>query len=315
LTLYQKSEKWRKLSTPWKNGVNYMIRKLALGLLLAGLTTLTQNARAEMRNNNDRADDIRVQRTHHINRANHEGKAGATAITAAPLGPVASVYPGNGNSGFGGAIGGGSLSLSDDGTTISGTLTRGAGIFNDVLVIYLDTTAGGFSDTSSLADGGDGLRKAISGFDGGINRSVLTMPSGFGADYALALGPSSDSFGGLWQLAAGGANSLVFGVDLGLSPLGNNASATYNFSFSLASIGLTPNSGASFNLLGTYISNTGFRSDEFIAGNGTGTQGYNPFTGTSSVTFTTAAIPEPGTVLLVGPAILGGWFFIRRRRA
>src|SRR6266704_6743439 len=122
----------------------------------------------------------------------------------------AATYSGNGNSGFGGPIGVGSLTLTDNGTTVSGTVNKGPNGFNDVLVIYLDSQAGGFSDTSGFADGADGLRKAISGFDGGTQRSLLTFATGFSPDYAIALGPASDNFGGMWQLVNGGANSLNF---------------------------------------------------------------------------------------------------------
>jgi PEP-CTERM motif len=230
---------------------------------------------------------------------------------------MATDYSGNGNSGFGGAVGGATLSLSDDGTTVSGTLTKGvAGDFNDVLVLYIDSTAGGFSDTSGFADSADGLRKAISGFDGGANRSTMTFAAGFSPDYAIALGPSSDSFGGLWQLANGGDNSLTFINSVGLSPTGTGTSATYTFSFNLSDIGLTPNSGASFELFGTYISDSGFRSDEAIAGNDSGTQGWNAFTQTDFGTYTTA-VPEPATLvsLLSGSSLLGAFVFIRRRRS
>src|SRR6266480_2121151 len=75
----------------------------------------------------------------------------------------AATYSGNGNTGFGGPIGQGSLTLTDDGTTVSGTLTKGAGGFNDVLVLYVDSVPGGFSDTSGFTDSGDGSRRAISG--------------------------------------------------------------------------------------------------------------------------------------------------------
>src|SRR5947207_3728983 len=88
---------------------------------------------------------------------------------------MAATYSGNGNSGFGGPIGLGSLTLTDNGTTVSGTVNKGPNGFNDVLVLYIDSVAGGFSDTSGFADGADGLRKAISGFDGGANRSVLSF--------------------------------------------------------------------------------------------------------------------------------------------
>jgi hypothetical protein len=221
----------------------------------------------------------------------------------------AATYSGNGNSGFGGPIGLGSLTLTDNGTTISGTVNKGPNGFNDVLVLYIDSQAGGFADTSGFADGADGLRKAISGFDGGGNRSLLTF-TGMLPDYAIALGPSSENFGGLWQLANGGANSLNFISSVNLNPTGNNNSPTYTFSFNVSQIGLTPNSGATFSLLGTYISGSGFRSDEAMAGNDVGTQGWNPFLQTALATYT--IVPEPTSLAMFG---LGGMalFALRRR--
>jgi len=62
------------------------------------------------------------------------------AITA-----QSATYSGNGNSGFGGSIGLGSLTLTDNGTTVSGTVNKGPNGFNDVLVLYIDSSAGGFS--------------------------------------------------------------------------------------------------------------------------------------------------------------------------
>src|ERR1035438_3574063 len=56
--------------------------------------------------------------------------AAGLLLAAGPL--RADQYPGNGNTGFGGAIGNGALTLSDDGTNISGTLAVG-GSMNDVL--------------------------------------------------------------------------------------------------------------------------------------------------------------------------------------
>lgn len=241
----------------------------------------------------------------------------ATGVILASLSvsALATTYNGNGNSGFGGAIGLGSLSLTDDGTTLSGTFTKGPNGFNDVLVLYIDSVAGGFSDTSGFADGADGLRKSISGFDGGANRSTLTFASGFSPDYALALGPSSDSFGGEWGLATGGANSLNFLSSVNLSPTGTADSSTYTFSVTLASLGLTPGAGQSLKLFGTYTSNSGYRSDEAILGTDSGTQGWNNFAQTSFVTYTTVTtVPEPATLALAalsGVALLIGF---RRRK-
>ena len=240
----------------------------------------------------------------------------ATGLAVMSLGfsALATNYAGNGNSGFGGPIGqsgASGLTLTDNGTTLFGTINKGPNGFNDVLVIYLDSTGGGFADTSGFADGNDGLRKSISGFDGGVNRSTMTFAAGFSPDYALALGPSSDNFGGLWQLFNGGGNSLGFVSSANLTPTGTPSSATYTFSISLASIGVTP--GNSFGLFGTYTSNSGFRSDEALAGNATGTQGWNPFTQTSFGTYTVAPVPEPTTFALVGSG-LALLCVLRRRR-
>ncbi len=224
------------------------------------------------------------------------------------------VYTGNGNTGFGGPVGNGSLSLSDNGTTISGTFTPGTtGFGNNALVLYIDSVPGGFADTSGFADANDGNRRAISGFDGGSNRSLMTFMSGFSPDYAIALAPGGgDNFGGLWQLANGGGNSLPFVTSVNMNPT-SAGGASYTFSFNVNSIGLTPNSGQSFELFGTYISDTGFRSTEAIAGNDSGTQGWNAFTQTGDATYT-IAVPEPSMAAFAGLGGLAALFAWKRRK-
>src|SRR5437016_2658903 len=209
----------------------------------------------------------------------------------------ATTYLGNARTGFCGPIGLGSLTLTDDGTTISGTLTKGPNGFNDVLVIYIDNFSGGFTATSGFNDAADGLRRAISGIDGGANRSLLTFGTGFTPSYAIALGPDGfNNFGGLWGLANGNNNSLNFVSSVNLNPTGTAGSATYTFSFGLSQIGLTPGAGQSFRMMGTYISDSGFRSDEALPGDDTGTQGWNPFLVTQTADYTTTAVPEPSTL-------------------
>ncbi len=210
----------------------------------------------------------------------------------------AAIYPGNGNASFGGPIGLGSLTLTDDGTTLTGTVNKGPNGFNDVLVLYVDSVPGGFADTSGFFDGADGLRRAISGFDGGANRSVMTFLPGSLPDYAIALGPASDNFGGLFQLANGGPGSLNFISSVNLVPTGTNSAAAYTFSLPVAALGIAPNSGATFGLFGTYTSNTGFRSGEALPGNDAGAPGWNPFQQTAGASYT--IVPEPSAALIVG---------------
>jgi len=197
-------------------------------------------------------------------------------------------YHGNGDTGFGGAIGNGALTLSDDGTNISGTLSVG-GSMNDVLVLYLQTGTGGFTNTSGFNDQGDGCRQAISGVSAS-GRSLLTFASGFQPNYAIALAPAAAGTGGLWQLANGGDHSLVYLTNVSLAPLNNTG--PYTFSFPAALIGMIPGVRSTFQVFGTYVRTDGYRSTEAIAGDLTGAQGWNAFTQTvyAGYTFDVGAV-------------------------
>jgi hypothetical protein len=237
---------------------------------------------------------------HHIVEKIMITRAGlTTALTAAVLmwgAPAkADLFFGNANTGFGGAVGEGSLELTDDGSTISGTFNRGGGDFNDILVLYLATGLSGFTSTANFTDDGDPGRRAISGLDGG-NESLLTFDAGFEPDYAIAI---DQNFGGLFQLVDGGSHTFVRSVDL--DPTGDNQAGSYTFQLDLVDIGINP--GDSFNIYGTYISGTAFRSTEAMAGDISGTQGHNPFDQAGFGSYTT--IPEPGTMALLGLGLLG----------
>jgi N-acetylneuraminic acid mutarotase len=191
-------------------------------------------------------------------------------------------YHGNGDAGFGGAIGRGTLTLSDDGTNILGTLAVG-GSMNDVLVLYIQTGPGGFTNTSGFNDQADACRQAISGVSAS-GRSLLTFASDFQPNYAIALAPAAAGTGGLWQLANGGNNSLVYLGSVNLAPL--NTTGPYAFSFPAALIGMIPGVRSTIQVFGTYVRTDGYRSTEAIAGNLTGAQGWNPFTQTASASYT-----------------------------
>jgi len=217
------------------------------------------------------------------------------------------IYAGNTNNGFGGAIGNGTLVLSDDGTNLYGTLNT-SGPMDNALVLYIATGPGGFASTAGFQDNAEPLRAAISGYtatqnNSGPGQSVLTFETGFAPSYAIALQPGNGvNYGGLWGLANGGNYSLPFITSVNLTPVGTDAAGTYRFSLNVANIGLTPGAGQSFELLGTFISDAGFRSTEAVAGNLTGIQGWNPFTQTAYATYT--MIPAVFPLIVAPPAAL-----------
>jgi hypothetical protein len=252
------------------------------------------------------------------------------ALSTGAFAQITNTFSGNGNTGFGGVVGNSSLeivSLADG--TLNFTWTKGTGDFNDALVIYIDSVAGGFGDTLSFNDQADALRRAISGASEGTtgldanSRSILTFNTGFTANYAFAANIGNPSgFGGLWTLASGGNDSLIFNTATSFAPNNNFSAATYTWSFNVSAIGLTANSGESFKFVGTYLNaNNSFRANEAIGfdiaglnpGNG-GIGNYPNTIATSEFTFQT--IPEPSTYALLGltAAALGAHVIRRRRR-
>lgn len=221
----------------------------------------------------------------------------------------ADTYLGNGGTGFGGPLGTGSLSLSDNGTTISGTFTRGSGNHNDMLVLYIDSVAGGFSTTSLFNDQADQLRRSISGV-GSFGRSTVNFPTGFQPDYAIAIHNNTFTFGGLWSLANGGDNSLGFIDTVNLSGGGASAAA-YTFDFNWSEIGLALPS--SFRFVATYTAESGYRSNETIGNSDAPGGGVNIASGTLNFSsYVVYPVPEPTSAALV---LLGGVMvrFLRRR--
>ncbi|MEY4118812.1 MAG: hypothetical protein RLZZ116_2140 [Planctomycetota bacterium] len=206
---------------------------------------------------------------------NCDGTADAPSCTSITV-------AGNGNTGFGGPIGAGSLAISAAGANVSFTLTRGTGNFSDALVLYFDSKTGGFASTANFTDApvGDYLRRAISGLAGSA-RSTVNFPAGFTADFAIALSPSA-SFAGLWALAENGAHTFVAGANL--APASSVNAASYTFAVARTDLGITGTANADFRMVGTYLNaDNAFRSNE---GFGNGLPASNP--GTATVTFTSA---------------------------
>jgi hypothetical protein len=215
----------------------------------------------------------------------------------------AATYAGNGNTGFGGVVS--SMDITDDGTNLVFTLNRGPGSLNDVFVVYIDSTTGGFSSTAGFNDDADLHRAAISGDGTDSGTSVVTF--GFDADFSIAL---NGSFAGLWELNNGGDNAHGFVATVNANP-GGSTQASYSMTLSLASIGLNP--GDSFQFVATYLNGSNaFRSGEGIGDglpSGSDNVGANPVTFTGFRTYTT--VPEPTVALLGSFGLLA---LLRRRK-
>lgn len=239
--------------------------------------------------------------------------AGALALSSSAY---ATDYNGNGATGFGGPVGTGKLSVTDDGAgNVTFSFQPGAGhpsVDGNNLVVYLSTGAAGLPDTSALIDNGDSGRRGISGYNAGppSSRSLVAFPSGFQATYALAM---EGAYVGLFQLPpSGGDGNLTYLTGGGQS--GNPLHVT----FPLSTIGLTQ--GQSFSLLGTLIDGgAAYRSNETIGatspdiGAGGNPGQVNLVTFSSAFTYnSTAVTPEPASLALLA---LGGAVFTRRRRA
>lgn len=220
-------------------------------------------------------------------------------------------YAGNGNTGFGGAVGTGSLRIVNDNLgALNFTYSRGGSSFNNAIVIYFDSVSGGASSTSGFTDSADGLRRAISGFSG-TDRSTLNFAGGFGADFAVAF---NNGFAGLWSLSNSANFSFITSGNL-LPVSATQTETAYNFSLNVSNLGMTAGSGQQFSFFTTYISETAFRSTETFGASFTGTpaQGYNAFTAAGSNSFTT--VPEPSTYALLGLSALAIGGYVARRRA
>jgi len=209
----------------------------------------------------------------------------AASMLAASHPARATNYAGNGNGSFGGNIGTGTLSVTDDGTNLTFTLVPNHGnLGGNGLALYLDTGTGGFASTSAFKDAGDGGRSVVSGYSGS-GQSVMTFTNGFSPAYAISFG---DGFTGLFQLANGGNNSFNYITGVG-SP------NSYSFTFPAADLGLTHGVTATLRIFGSFISTSGYRSSEAIAGNDytAFSPGWNPYTQTAYGTYTFAAPVVP----------------------
>jgi hypothetical protein len=187
--------------------------------------------------------------------------------------------------------------------TSAGVVTTLAGLAGSAGSADGAVSAARFNEPFGVAVDGSGNIYVADTFNFTIRKIT---PPGYAADFAIAMNPANESFGGLWQLANGGANSLPFITSVNLTPTGTATAPTYTFSVSFSQIGLPANPpvGTIIKLLATYVSDTGYRSDESDLGNLTGTPGWNPFTATGYATY---AIEASANLDSVGDGIPDSW--------
>lgn len=244
--------------------------------------------------------------------------AAATALVASSA-SAQSVFSGNGGNGFGGPVGNGNVTISDTASSMTIALNNAAAL-NDDLVLYLQSPgqSGGFADTSTFLDNGDGGRTAISGYNSGNPSQTLATfgTAGLLPDYAISI---ENNFIGVFELASGGNNSLNY--LFGQSQSGSGPYSITLTAAEMAQIGLIADSGQTFHFVGTLDSGSAYRSDETIGGaliNGqpAASQSNPGFIGTlnfvSADSYT--LVPEPSTLALMSVPVLAFLIGLRRRK-
>ena len=222
---------------------------------------------------------------------------------------AATTYVGNGSTAWGGGVGTNSITIDDTSVGVL-TFTLNAALPENALVIYIDSKSGGFNSTSGFQDGADSLRRAISGYDasangGGVGKSTTLMP--FSADYAIGV---DGGWGGMWELANGGNNSLIYRAT---TLTGGFESGSKVLTLNVSDLGLTANSGQSFNFFAMMVSGSGYTSPEMIGASSiSGNNGWGN-TQTIGAGSTYTLIPEPSSSLLMGLG-LAGLAVLRRTR-
>lgn len=214
-------------------------------------------------------------------------------------------YTGAG-SGFGGFVGGGTITLDTDATNLYIRFTGGAGPFNDTLTIWLDTKAGGFTD-ATMNDANDGSRRALTNL--AANADDAFDPN-FLPDFGITQG---GTFGTVFfSLADSEPDGFIDFIDYqGTGPL---TSAT-GYAIPLATLGAGPGSNIDF-MVG-YISDSGYMSNESIPAFDPLQNFGNPGFGDSGTPGIgnfdrLVVVPTPGALALAGMA---GLVVARRRRA
>jgi hypothetical protein len=243
------------------------------------------------------------------------------AAALLPLSASAIVFSGNGNTGFGGVLGNGSLEITDDGTNLNFKFNRGSDNFNDFLVLYIDSPAVAAGATTLFTSGEvgspfAGRRAIVNEFGSGISLPIT-------ASHAFALKSSGSVSNHLFSIAGNSdnANGLGFVNTYAITNFGSVNASSYQWSIPVANLGMTPLVGGlsgTINFVATYLnpnSGTGFdasfRSDEALTTLSAGNPGFNNTTLTQSLSYTIIPEPASAALALIG---FGGLLVLRRTR-
>lgn len=232
--------------------------------------------------------------------------AAATSHAALALsltGPATQNYGNGGGNGFGGTLGGATITMGSSSGNLDINFLPGGGL-NDLLVIRLDTRNGGVGD-AQMDDQADGGRRASSS---PIRDGFLNEPAGM-TTYAAGSGGAVSDF----ALVIGNFGVVLFELFPTTTP-GSLGFVSFNAGTSVSIPLATLGSPGTVDWFAYYTSDSTFLSNESMpasaALNGAGNPGFGP--GTFSVdNFNRFVVPAPGAAALLG---LGGLAAFRRRR-
>ncbi len=233
------------------------------------------------------------------------------SISTIVLGQTKS-YPGNGNASFGGAVGLGSLSITDSGDSVSFMLRRGTGLFDSLLVFYIDDpkTATGISSTSGLSyQSGvpDKYSNAAAGQSPTGQQAVLNFGNNFRPDLAVVFDKDGGRIYFLFETF--GFRFYQQQGTFTITPSGTNAAPTYTQKSSKADFGVANNDTLNFNFYGTYIGQNASRSNEAFGDPMTGYQrvgSYNPYTVTTFFNYSTRQAALPVSITKINATEVNG---------
>jgi hypothetical protein len=230
----------------------------------------------------------------------------------------AAVYYGNNDTTAGGVVGQGSVSFTSDSTTLYGNFTKGPDLFGESLVFWIDSTAGGLHDTTSITDNGSYAVRCVSGRSGinPQNKSSVVFAGDFYADYAVVVN-GYQNYGAVFRLNSDGSVQRL--ADVTTSPSSIDTASAYQFSVAWSNLGQPGTGDHSARFESTYITKQGalyFESFEQLTGTLSATPGY----GTATFgTYDIFPVPEPIHLALAAFGAVAGSIgvvrWVRRRPA